>query len=81
MEERGLTVVPERLSEMHGKTVTGVIATDNNGRRFRVLETAGTLTLEIDASPREAAPTWIVVEGAQETLRSTLAAMLDVMKR
>jgi len=46
-----------------------------------MVESAGKLTLDHDTSPREPAPTWMRVESAQATLRSTLAALLDVMKR
>jgi hypothetical protein len=81
MDERGLTVVPERLSAPRGGTIDAVILTNNVGQRFRMVESGGKLTLEEDTSPRELTPTWLRVESAQATLRSTLAAMLEVMKR
>ena len=81
MDERGLTVVPERLSTPRGETIDAVILTDNVGQRFRILESAGKLSLEEDTSPRELTPTWLRVESAQATLRGTLTAMLEVVKR
>ncbi len=80
MSERGLTVVPEQAT-VRGKTVPGVIVTDNRGQRFRALESTGKLTLEHDTTPRESTPTWVRVESTPATLRSVIGAMLDAMRR
>jgi hypothetical protein len=79
MGKRGLAVVPTRISAPSGKTIAGVIVTDNRGHRFRILEAAGKWSLEEDQSPRERTPAWRRLESGQAMLRSTLLAMLDVM--
>jgi hypothetical protein len=71
MDKRGLTVVRERSPAPGGGTVNGVIVTNNSGRRFRLLDSAGKLTMVEDTTPREATSTWLRVECPRATLRST----------